>query len=369
MAVQRSAGNRAARQLLGREAAPRPEATVQRNPRDRPSPTSTSPAQRWDGAGDDRSPDQRVEDATWVGFNAWWADADADAFDALGDEASVAVVLRSPYDARLGMLAAGLERQQNLVANGVTALRNGVPAPFFTDDPLGHAHRLEDTIQALRDVCDGWRAIVASGIFELLARVGEAQLRYVQQLRDELRECQRELNELSRIFSDPATQQALAQFGINLAISAALVAITVVNPVVGIGLAVAGAATQLTLDGLLGPSGPGADSFTAAGAATAGSAAENLAGKRTAMRIAGRRLGIAGAVAGSVIDGNEVYQTHKTRLARVGARMDQIDRQLYHLRHILLYPEQARAIIGALRAHGERLREHGQLVLETAGQR
>ncbi|HEY8341015.1 MAG TPA: hypothetical protein VIK95_14190 [Egibacteraceae bacterium] len=352
-ALQRSAGNRAVAALLG--GGTHLLLPLQRQQVDQQE-------------ADTRTPEQRVDAATWNGFSTWWASADADATEAAAEADEVGALLSSPYRERLGMLTGELVGSQNLIANGVTALRAGRDAPWLTADPIARAEELEQQIEAVRAVSDAWRAVLGSGLLELMAAFGEAQLRLAERLRDELAECRRELDDLTRVFNDPKVREAAIQFGVNAAISVAVIAISVANPVVGIAVSVGAAATQLTLDALLGPSEPGPETFTAAGASVAGSAAENLSARGTSLRTAGRRLGVAGAIAASALDANEVYQAHRARLVRLGQRMDQIARQLERLRPLLLYPRQARALIAGLRAHATRLREEGQLVLSEAGQ-
>lgn len=325
-------------------------------------------AQRDGGDDGDLGPERRVDDATWEGFSRWWASADADATDTLERADEVAGLLDSPYAERFDGLLLELQGTQNRIANGVTALQWGVPAPWLTSDPIGLANRLEESIVAVGDVTGAWGAVLGSGILELMASFGEERLRYARWLRSELRACRRELEDLSAMFDDPAVREALAQFGINAAISAAVIAIGIVNPVVGLGVAIAGAATQLTLDSLLGPDEPGAESFTAAGASTAGSAAEALGSGRAALRFTGRGLGIVGALGGSTLDFVEVYQANKARLVRVGTRMQELARKLEPLWPLLRYPLLARSLIDGLGEQAARLREEGQLALEARGQ-
>jgi hypothetical protein len=331
--------------------------------------------QRNGGSTETRSPEQRVEDATWRGFSVWWSSADAHATAAVEAATAQSVQLSPPYSDRLTALGDELLGVQNEIANGVTFLRLGLPAPWLTTHAIARADELERRIAAVDRVTEAWSAVVSSGLLELMARFGEAQLRLAEHLRDELQECRRELETLRTALGDPKFRGAAAQTGINAAISVALLAITVTNPLLGFAIAVAGVAAQLTADQLLGPTTPGADAFTVAGVSTVGAAAERAGaaeklGRGSArLRVAGRRLGVAGAVAASGLDVKETlqaYEEYQARVRELGQRIGRLSRRLEPLRPLLLYPQQARAMVAALRTQAARLRQGGQIVLQDS---
>jgi hypothetical protein len=348
--LQQAIGNRAVNAALGRPA-------VQRQ--DTVTPTR----------------DDLVDRATWTGFTDWFDEANEEAGDVAAQAQRISDGLGSPYQQRLRMLIDGVTQVQNILLVDIVALMEGRPAPRLTADPHGLAQRLEERIATLDEVNDAWGAVVASGILELMARFGEAQLRRARALQEEMRDLLAELHRLERIAQGDELKGAFAQLGINAALTGATIALTALFPPAGLAIAIGAAATALTVDSMLGPEGPGADSFTASGASVASAAAERLPEQRTALRAAGRLLGRVSIAAGTTIDVLETreaisqYEAARARIIAVSSRIDRAHRELGTLRPLLQYPRQARALLVGMRSRAERLRAHGQLVLEEHGQR
>jgi hypothetical protein len=353
LSLQRTAGNAAVIQLL-------------RGP--------AVHVQRQDPATEEETEQLTVDEQTFDGFETWAEASIADADDACVEGQETANRLSSPYQERLNMLIAGVVDVRNQVANGVDSLRAGGAAPDITADPQGMLLWLDEETFNLMDVTEAWDDVMGSGLLELMASIGEAQVARARRLRDELRACERELRDLERIASGSEMRGAFLQTGGNAAISIALAAITIANPIAGIVVAVGAAAVQLTIDHYLGPSSPGADTFGAATVSTAGSAMQQLGPAGSALRRAGGRLGTAGAIAGTTIDVLETreaiaqYEAAAGRLRAVGSRFDRLSRELQPLLPLLQYPRTANALIAGLRARAETLRENGQVVLSERGQ-
>jgi hypothetical protein len=326
---------------------------------------------------DDTAPltwEERIDRATWTGFTAWFYAANEEAGDVTVRAQLISNWLHSPYQHRLRIYIEGVTDVQNVILLGIDALSDGRDALRLTADPHGLAERLEERIAGLHEVNEAWTAVIASGILELMARFGEAQLRRARALQEEMRELLAELRRLEEIAQGRELAGAFAQLGINAAITAATIALAVLFPPAGLAVAIGAAATQLTVDAMLGPSGPGLDSFSASGASVASAASERLPRQRTTLRAAGRRLGVLGAIAGTTIDALETreaiaeYEAARARIVAVSNRIDRIHRELGTLRPLLEYPSQARARIAGMQARAETLRRRGQLVLEESGQ-
>ena len=382
-ALQRLAGNSAVAMLLGRPSPrvvsrqlraggrqPRGASRTARLPErqhadlQRQSPTEAAAAEL--------TPEERIDEATFDGFNAWAEAAIADADETCEDAQLTANRLSSPYQHRLNMLIQDVVDVRNRIDNGKFALGQGRAAPGLTNAPEAWLNELEDSIADLREVTDAWDAVMASGLLQLLALVAEAQVALARRLKSELEGLLAEMRELQRIASGAELRQAFAQTGLNVVISGTILVLTALVPPAGVALAVGSAVVQLSLDHCLG-SPPGALSYGAAGSSISG-ARLSLPRYTPRLQTFGRRLGAVGMAAGTVSDILETreaiqnYEAAAARLRVVGARIDRIVPQLSRLMPLLEHPDMVERMIEGMRSHAETLRENGQVTLATAGQ-
>ncbi len=378
------AGNRAVAALLapsqagrGRPHGPAMQPSVQREGEDDEGQVEGSEPEaegsEAPAADDTRSPEERVDDATFAGFNEWADAAITDADEACVTAEEQSHALSSPYRERMETLIEEVVAIRNAIDEGVASLGAGGEAPGLTADPQGALEQLEDRASTLADVCDAWSAVVASGILELLARVGEARLAQARRVRDELAACQAELQTLQRIAAGDEMMEAFAQAGIGVALTAAGIILTAMFPPAGLAIAVGSAVVGLTLDAALGPTGPDALDFGAGGASTAGAAVEQVAQQGSRLTRAGSALGAAGAVAGTTLDVLESreaidrYEAAAVRVRVLAQRLNRLAQSYEDLRPILEHPAMLRRILEAMRARAQVLRDEGQIVLEDAG--
>lgn len=286
-----------------------------------------------------------------------------------------AIDLGSPYRERMGSLIDGVSESTNDLNEALDRLVavEGRDAGRAAEAEA-RVHVLEVRTDQLIEVLEAWRQVGRSQIMELLAAVGQARLDRAQALRRELDELHAELLELRAIAGGAEVDQAMTQLGVNAAISTALLAISIANPVVGLAVAVGGALVTLTIDYYLGPTTPGLDSQAAAVTGVVGTGLEGFASPGTRLRTAGGRLGVAGAAVGTLVDAGEVqiaidqYMEARRRLVHVSRRYDRAAREYNRLRPILAYPGMATRTIAGLREQAAVLRQHGQLRLGAAGQ-
>lgn len=375
LALQRLAGNRAVDHLISQQADGH-HVVVQRD--DPPVPTPSEPAT--DTATDDRTPAQRVDEATFAGFTTWAESATADADSAINDAIAMADGLSSPYANRLNMLIGDLTGITNTLDWGLVALREGRPAPTLTADAVGFAHRMEDRIEVLHDVTEAWQAVMGSAVLTLIGMIAQAQVERARALQRELTDLLRELRDLERIAEGSDLRQAFAQLGVNTAITVAVLAISVANPIAGVAIAVGSAAVQCGLDELLGPSGNDAKDVVAVGLGLGGTATEaaaalpRLASSSTQLKLAGRRLGYVGAAMGTGLDVLETqeaiqaYESARSRIRAVSTRLDRVSSQLAPLRPLLEFPDLAARMIQRIHAQAEILRTNAQVVLRGHAQ-
>lgn len=323
---------------------------------------------------DTASRTERVDAVTWNGFSTWLAAALNEADDTFVQAQTTSNMLTPPHQERLRRLLGEAEGLYLVLTNGEEALAQGDPAPRLTANAVPLAHAFEERLEALSDVTAAWDGVLASGIIELLASLSEAQLLWARRLLQELAECRRELERLQRIASGAEMAEAFAQTGINGAISAALLAITIVNPVVGIAVSIGAAGVQLGLDECLGPTQPDVLTYSASGTGLAGAGLERLAQDGSKLKAAGRRLGVVGAVAGTTLDVLETreaiqqYEAARGQIVAVSNRIRNISRDLHRLRPLLQYPDLARAMIDGMRQHAQVLRHQHQVVLREHDQ-
>lgn len=278
------------------------------------------------------------------------------------------------------MLIGDLTGTTNTLDWGLAALREGQPAPTLTADALGFAHHLEHQLEVLQDVTEAWQAVMGSAVMTLIGMIAEAQVERARALQRELADLLRELGDLQRIAEGSDLRQAFAQLGLNTAITVALLAVSFSNPIVGVAVAVGSAAVQCGLDELLGPSGNDAKDAVSVGIGITGSAAEATAAARqvteasTKLKVAGRRMGYVGAAMGTGLDvletreAIEAYESARTRIRAVTARLDRVSRDLAPLRPILAFPDLAARMIERIHSHAETLRTNAQVVLHGRGQ-
>lgn len=380
IALQRCAGNRAVRSWLGqtqsRSSAVRAVAPSTASPiavqRDDPPASPAAP--------DQQTPAERVDAVTFPGFTRWAESATADADAAIADGGDVADALASPYSSRLNMLIGDVTGDANTLDWGLVALREGRPAPSLTADSVGFAHRFEDHLETLDDVTRAWRDVTSSAVMTLIGMIAEAQVARARALRQELADLLTELQNLERIAGGSDLRQAFAQLGINTAITGALLAISIANPIVGLTVAIGSAAVQCGLDELLGPSGNDAKDAVAVGIGIGGSAAEaaaaipRLAKASKGLTAAGKKLGYVGAAAGTALDVLETqeavaaYEAARSRIRTVSTRLERVARELEPLRPILAYPALAARLITRIQAQAATLRDNAQVVLGGRGQ-
>ncbi len=369
IALQRMAGNRAVGQLLAapeRQGPVGADISVQRD--DPPAAT------------DERTPTQRVDDATFRGFTVWAESATADADEALTASISVADALGSPYQGRLNMLIGDVTGDANTLDWGLVALREGREAPSLTADARGFVDRFEHRLEALQDVTEAWQAVTSSAVMTLIGMIAEAQVARARALKQELDSLVAQLRDLQRIAEGGDLRGAFVQLGVNTAITGVLLAISFANPLVGIAVAVGSAAVQCGLDELLGPSGNDAVDAVSVGLGIGGSAMEaraaskQLAGATSKLGVAGKRLGLAGAALGTALDVLETreaiaaYEDAQARIGAISTRLERVSRQLTPLRPILEFPATAAKLVQRIQSQAAVLRENAQIVLKGRGQ-
>ncbi len=331
-------------------------------------------------ATDERTPTQRVDDATFRGFTTWAESATADADAALTDAISVADALGSPYQGRLNMLIGDVTGDANTLDWGLVALREGREATSLTADARGFVDRFEHRLEVLQDVTEAWQAVTSSAVMTLIGMIAEAQVARARALKQELDSLAAQLRDLQRIAEGGDLRGAFVQLGVNTAITGVLLAVSFANPLVGVAIAVGSAAVQCGLDELLGPGGNDAKDAVSVGMGIGGSAMEaraasrQLAGASSKLKVAGKRLGLAGAALGTALDVLETkeaiaaYEDAHARLGAISARLERVSRELDPLRPILQFPATAALFVQRIHAQAAVLRDNAQVVLQGRGQ-
>lgn len=309
---------------------------------------------------------------------AWLDGVVRAADDACVEAQLVSNVMQSPYQDRLRMLIDEVVDSRNWIDGQRAALAGSLADPDQAPSHSPHLHAeaiaVWNRAHVLFRVSDAWRAVFASELLQLLASVGEAQLKRAHDLRQELLDCYAELHRLQRIAEGAGMASAFAKLGVN----AAITAISVAYPPVGVAYAIgtlAYEAGKLGVDYYLGSEdGPSAWPLAPAGATVAGAALEGFAGDRQLLATAGKRLGVAGTVAGHLSDVHGTaeavreYEQAVVGLMDLGQRMERLSRELATLERLLRYPGMARQVIAGLRGHAAALRAEGQVIMQDAGQ-
>lgn len=363
LAVQRSAGNRAVGHLLGRPRSPALDPGVPPVQRDGPTSTAT-----------EQTPEDPVDQATTPGFSEWAEEVAIDAQAAIAEADQLAADLQSPYGQRLEMLIHDLHRRLDVLHEGIDALYEGEDAPQLTADPMGFKERFEEQVIGLEEVVEAWGTITRSELMTLLAAMAELQVERARTLRWTLNDIKYELEQLDKLMKSGKLKQAYVQLGINVAITGALLAITVATPFGMVAATLASLAGGVILDEVLGPGGNDLNDAAAGTASVAGTGMEAATEASQKLSRYGRRLGVVGTVAGLGLDVKEIGEGH-TEIARVqermrelGQRLESVSGDLAMLRPFLDYPERVRRQAFLLRNEAETLRRQGQLVLRSSNQ-